>query len=131
MLSSALAALVTLLQYARYMRFEVPALILATASADKAVAEILRGLRERGRVIVLSATTEPIEVSASDHSVRQPVDRGRTFGRPGGRRGDAEVQRADRHRRDDRERTLERAAEAYARMMAGKARFRMLLTMGR
>jgi alcohol dehydrogenase, propanol-preferring len=42
------------------------ALILATASAGKAVAETVRGLRERGRVIVLGATAEPIEVSASD-----------------------------------------------------------------
>jgi propanol-preferring alcohol dehydrogenase len=37
------------------------ALILATASAGKAVAETVRGLRERGRVIVLGATAEPIE----------------------------------------------------------------------
>ena len=41
-------------------------LVLATASAGKAVADTVKGLRPRGRVIALGATAEPIELSASD-----------------------------------------------------------------
>src|SRR3984957_9694187 len=42
------------------------ALVLATASAGKATAQTMKGLRPRGRIIALGATPDPVEVSTAD-----------------------------------------------------------------
>src|SRR6478672_1060842 len=42
------------------------ALVIATASGGKAVAQIVKGLRPRGSVLTLGATPDPVEVSTSD-----------------------------------------------------------------
>jgi propanol-preferring alcohol dehydrogenase len=107
------------------------ALILATASAGKAVAETLRGLRERGRVIVLGATAEPIEVSASDLLFGNRSIEGALTGDPAAGEATLKFSVLTGIAAMIETMPLEQAAEAYARMMAGKARFRMVLTMGR
>jgi hypothetical protein len=65
---------------------------------------------------VLGVTPDPIEVSPAVL----------IFGEW---RYAVEVQRTHRCRSDDRALPLERAAEGYARMMSGKARFCVVLTM--
>ena len=106
-------------------------LVLATASAGKAVADTVKGLRPRGHVIALGATAEPIEVLASDLLFGSRVVEGALTGDPA--TGDATLRFSALTGVAAMIETmpLERAPEAYAKMMAGKARFRMVLTMDR
>jgi propanol-preferring alcohol dehydrogenase len=105
-------------------------LILATVSAGKSVAQSVKGLRPRGRVIVLGAMPDPIEVRASDLLFGNRMIEGALTGDPA--TGDATLKFSVLSGIAAMIETvpLERAAEAYAKMMAGKARFRMVLTMG-
>jgi alcohol dehydrogenase, propanol-preferring len=103
--------------------------VLATASGGKAVAAALGGLRRGGSVISLGATDEPIELSAFDLLFRQLGVDGALTGTPSA--GDATLRFSVISDVAAMIETmpLERAAEAYARMMSGNARFRVVLTM--
>jgi propanol-preferring alcohol dehydrogenase len=105
------------------------AVVLATASAGKAVAETVKGLGPHGEVIVLGATADPIELSAFDllFATRKVI--GALTGTPA--TGDATLNFSVLTGVEAMIETmpLERAPEAYAKMMAAKARFRMVLTM--
>src|SRR6202158_4232264 len=103
--------------------------VLATASGGKAVAAALGGLRRGGVVISLGATDEPIEVSAFELLFKQLGVDGALTGTP--RAGDATLKFSAMSDVAAMIETmpLERAADAYARMMSGEARFRMVLTM--
>jgi propanol-preferring alcohol dehydrogenase len=105
------------------------ALVLATASGGKAVAAAINGLRRGGVVISLGATEEPIELSAFDLLFKSHGVQGALTGTPAA--GDATLRFSTLSDVAAMIETmpLERAAEAYAKMMAGKARFRMVLTM--
>src|SRR5712671_4180316 len=100
----------------------------ATASGGKAVAAALGGLRRGGVVISLGATDEPIELSAFELLFKQLGVDGALTGTP--EAGDATLRFSVLSDVAAMIETmpLERAAEAYARMMSGKARFRMVLT---
>jgi propanol-preferring alcohol dehydrogenase len=104
-------------------------MVLATASGGKAVAAALGGLRRGGVVISLGATDEPIELSAFELLFKQLSVDGALTGTP--EAGDATLRFSILSDVAAMIETmpLERAAEAYARMMSGKARFRMVLTM--
>jgi propanol-preferring alcohol dehydrogenase len=104
-------------------------MVLATASGGKAVAAALGGLRRGGVVISLGATDEPIELSAFDLLFKGLGVEGALTGTP--KAGDATLRFSALSDVAAMIETmpLERAAEAYARMMSGKARFRMVLTM--
>jgi propanol-preferring alcohol dehydrogenase len=103
--------------------------VLATASGGKAVAAALGGLRRGGTVISLGATDEPIELSSFDLLFRELGVDGALTGTP--KAGDATLRFSAMSDVAAMIETmpLERAAEAYAKMMSGKARFRMVLTM--
>jgi propanol-preferring alcohol dehydrogenase len=80
-------------------------------------------------VISLGATDEPIELSAFEMLFKQLGVGGALTGTPKG--GDATLRfsaMSDVAAMDETM-PLERAPEAYARMMSGQARFRMVLTM--
>src|SRR5580692_2790360 len=104
--------------------------VLATASGGKAVAAALNGLRRGGVVISLGATDEPIELSAFALLFQSLGVVGALTGTPAA--GDATLRFSTITDVAAMVETmpLERAAEAYAKMMAGQARFRMVLTMG-
>ena len=106
-------------------------LVLTTASAGKAVADTVKGLHPRGHVIALGATAEPIELSANDLIFGSRVIEGALTGDPA--TGDATLRFSALTGVAAMIETmpLEKAPEAYAKMMAGKARFRMVLTMER
>ena len=106
------------------------AVVLATASGGKAVASILGGLRRGGTVISLGATDEPIELSAFELLFKQLGVDGALTGTPAA--GDATLRFSaiSDVAAMIEAMPLERAAEAYAKMMSGNARFRMVLTMG-
>jgi alcohol dehydrogenase, propanol-preferring len=103
--------------------------VLATASGGKAVTAALGGLRRGGVVISLGATDEPIELSAFEMLFKQLGVDGALTGTP--KAGDATLRFSALNDVAAMVETmpLERAPEAYARMMSGQARFRMVLTM--
>jgi D-arabinose 1-dehydrogenase-like Zn-dependent alcohol dehydrogenase len=103
--------------------------VLATVTSAQAMASAIDGLAVRGRLIVVGADTKPIEVSPLQlifasrsvvgHASGASIDSQDTlaFSTISGVRPMIETM------------PLARAAEAYARMMRGEARFRMVLTM--
>lgn len=103
--------------------------VLATASGGKAVAAAVGGLRRGGVVISLGASDEPIELSAFELLFKQLGVDGALTGTP--KAGDATLRFSAMSEVAAMIETmpLERAPEAYARMMSGQARFRMVLTM--
>ena len=105
------------------------ALVLATASGGKAVAAAVSGLRRSGVVISLGITDEPIELSAFELLSRSVGVEGALTGTPAA--GDATLKFSALSDVAAMVETmpLERAADAYAKMMSGQARFRMVLTM--
>jgi alcohol dehydrogenase, propanol-preferring len=105
------------------------ALVLATASAGKAVAETMQGLRPRGRVIAIGATSDPIELSSSDLLFGSRSVEGALTGDPATADATLKFSSLTGVAALIETMPLERAAEAYARMMSGKARFRVVLTM--
>lgn len=105
-------------------------LILATASGGKGVADSVRGLKARGKTIVLGATPEPIELSAGDLFLQERSVVGALTGDPA--TGDTTLRFSSLFGISAmiEEFPLERAIEAYDKMMHGKPRFRAVLTMG-
>jgi len=103
--------------------------ILITASGGKTVAETFKGLRPGGASIVLGVGPEPIEVSSSDLIFGSLKLEGALTGDPA--TGDATLRFSALSGVSAMIETapLEKAADAYAKMMAGKARFRMVLKM--
>jgi alcohol dehydrogenase, propanol-preferring len=104
--------------------------ILVTASGGKTVSETFKGLQPGGVSIVVGVGPEPIEVSGMDLIFGGRKLAGALTGNPA--TGDATLRFSSLSGVAATIETmpLEKAAEAYAKMMAGKARFRMVLTMG-
>jgi propanol-preferring alcohol dehydrogenase len=103
--------------------------VLITASGGKTVAETFKGLRPGGVSIVVGVGPEPIEVSAMDLIFGSRKLEGALTGDPA--TGDETLRFSVLSGAFAMIETvpLEQAADAYAKMMAGKARFRMVLTM--
>jgi alcohol dehydrogenase, propanol-preferring len=105
--------------------------VLATASAGKAAANTVKGLRPRGVLIEVGAPEEPIEVSSTDLLFGSRRVEGALTGTPA--TGDTTLRFSVLSGVAAMIETmpLEKAPEAYAKMMSGKARFRMVLTVDR
>jgi propanol-preferring alcohol dehydrogenase len=103
--------------------------ILVTASGGKTVAATFKGLRPGGVSIVLGVGPEPIEASSMDVIFGSRKLEGALTGDPA--TGDATLRFGALCGVSAMIETvpLEQAAAAYAKMMDGKARFRMVLTM--
>jgi alcohol dehydrogenase, propanol-preferring len=101
--------------------------ILATAPSGEAIGPLVSGLAVRGKLVVVGAPQDQIHVSASPLVFGGRSVSGSLTGTP------IEIQDALafsvlEHVRPMVETVpLEHAAEAYARMMQGQARFRMVL----
>src|SRR5437588_544991 len=104
--------------------------ILATATSGKAMSAVVGGLSVNGKLIVLGAAGDPLEIPA----VLLIAARRSIAGWPSGTSIDSEETLAFSALTGVRSMNelfpLERAAEAYERMMSGQARFRVVLTMG-
>ncbi len=104
--------------------------ILATVTSGKAMSAVIPGLAVRGRLVVVGVGHDPIEVSPLDligasrsvvgHASGASIDSQDTlaFSALSGVRPTIETM------------PLERAAEAYDKMMRNEARFRMVMTTG-
>ena len=103
--------------------------ILATAPSSKAMSELLGGLGPNGKLMVIAVTFDPIEVTPV-----QLVSGSRSIqGWAAGTAADSEDTLRFAELTGVRPMIetypLERAAEAYARMMSGSVQFRVVLTM--
>jgi alcohol dehydrogenase, propanol-preferring len=103
--------------------------ILITASGGKTVAASFKGLRPGGVSILLGVGPEPIEASSVDLIFQSRKLEGALTGDPA--TGDRTLRFSALSGVSAMIETapLEQAAAAYAKMMAGQARFRMVLTM--
>jgi D-arabinose 1-dehydrogenase-like Zn-dependent alcohol dehydrogenase len=103
--------------------------IMATAPNSKAMAELFDGLGPNGNLIVIGAASDPIEVTP----VQLITGSRRIQGWASGTTADEEdtLRFAEQSGVRPMIETypLEKAAEGYARMMSGKAQFRVVLTM--
>jgi D-arabinose 1-dehydrogenase-like Zn-dependent alcohol dehydrogenase len=103
--------------------------ILATAPSSKAMSEVIDGLGPNGKLMVVGVESQPIEVTPVQLVSGSRSIQGWASGTP----TDAEdtLRFAERSGVRPMIETypLEKAAEAYARMMSGKAEFRVVLTM--
>jgi D-arabinose 1-dehydrogenase-like Zn-dependent alcohol dehydrogenase len=103
---------------------------VATVPSGKAMSEAFQGLGVNGKLIVIGASEEPIEVPA--YSFIQ--GRRSIVGWPAGTSIDSQDTLSFSVLSGVRSMSevfpLERAAEAYDLMMSGKARFRCVLTTG-
>jgi D-arabinose 1-dehydrogenase-like Zn-dependent alcohol dehydrogenase len=103
--------------------------ILATAPSAKAMSSIAGGLGANGVLVVVGAPAEPLELSA----LPLIFGRKRIQGWPSGIPTDSEDTLRFAELTGVRPMIetypLEKAAEGYARMMSGKAQFRVVLTM--
>ena len=103
--------------------------ILITASGGKTVASTFKGLRPGGVSIALGVAEEPIEVTSMDLIFATRKLEGALTGTPA--IGDVTLRFSALSGVSAMIETvpLDQAAAAYAKMMAGKARFRMVLVM--
>jgi propanol-preferring alcohol dehydrogenase len=104
-------------------------LVVVTASGGKAVADAVKGLRPRGRIIALGASPEAVEIATADLLFGGRSVEGALTGDPA--TADATLRFSSLAGVAAMIETmpLERAPEAYRKMMAGEARFRIVLTM--
>jgi alcohol dehydrogenase, propanol-preferring len=103
--------------------------VLITASGGKTVAETFKGLHPGGVSIVLGVGPEPIEVSSIDLIFGSRKLEGALTGDPATGEDTLRFSALSGVSAMIQTVPLEEAANAYAKMMAGKARFRMVLTM--
>jgi alcohol dehydrogenase/propanol-preferring alcohol dehydrogenase len=105
--------------------------ILATVTSGKAMSAVLGGLGVNGKLIILGAADEPLQVNGS----LMIGGRRSIMGWPSGNSIDSQDTLSFSVLTGVRAMTevfpLERAADAYERMMSGKARFRAVITTGR
>ncbi|MGN6730773.1 MAG: alcohol dehydrogenase [Candidatus Binatia bacterium] len=103
--------------------------ILATATSGKAMSAVLGGLGVNGKLIILGAAAEPLQVPG----IPLLMGRRSILGWPSGSSVDSQDTLAFSAQSGVRSMNevfpLERAAEAYDHMMSGKARFRAVLSM--
>ncbi|MGW7823054.1 alcohol dehydrogenase [Streptomyces puniciscabiei] len=104
--------------------------VLATAGNSEAITATVDGLAPRGELVVIGADTEPMGINPAQLLMAARVVRGH----PSGTSQDVEDAMAFSALHGIRPMTetvpLDAAGEAYQKMLAGKARFRMVLTNG-
>ena len=103
--------------------------ILATAPDSKAMSELIDGLGPNGKLIVIGVSSDPIEVTPIQLITRTANIQGWASGTPAGEEDTLNFAELTGVRPMIETYPLEKAAEAYARMMSGKAQFRVVLTM--
>jgi D-arabinose 1-dehydrogenase-like Zn-dependent alcohol dehydrogenase len=103
--------------------------ILATAPSSKAMSELVDGLGPNGKLIVIGATFDPIEVTPIQLISGSRTIQGWAAGTPADSEDTLRFAELSDVRPMIEKYPLERAADAYARMMSGKAEFRVVLTM--
>jgi D-arabinose 1-dehydrogenase-like Zn-dependent alcohol dehydrogenase len=105
-------------------------IILATAPNAKSMSALVEGLAPNGRLIVAGAAFDPIEVTPLQLISGSRSLKGWVSGTPIDSEDTLQFCDLTGVRPMIETYPLERAGEAYARMMSGDARYRVVLTMG-
>jgi D-arabinose 1-dehydrogenase-like Zn-dependent alcohol dehydrogenase len=103
--------------------------IVATAPSSKAMSELIDGLGPNGKLMVVGAAADPIEVTPVQLIFGSRAVQGWAAGTPADSEDTLHFAELTGVRPMIETYPLEKAAEAYARMMSGKAEFRVVLTM--
>jgi len=103
--------------------------ILATAPNSKAMSELIDGLGPNGELMVIGAASEPIEVTPLQLINGSRTIQGWAAGTPADSEDTLRFAQKAGVRPMIETYPLEKADEAYARMLSGKAEFRVVLTM--
>jgi D-arabinose 1-dehydrogenase-like Zn-dependent alcohol dehydrogenase len=103
--------------------------ILATAPDSKAMSGLIDGLAPTGRFVVVGISSDPIEVTPLQLIVGERGVQGSAVGTPMDSEDTMNFAELTGVRPMIETYPLEKAGEAYARMMSGKAQFRVVLTM--
>ena len=103
--------------------------ILATAPSSKAMSELINGLGPNGKLIVIGATFDPIEVTPVQLISGSRSIQGWAAGTAADSEDTLRFAELSGVRPMIETYPLEKAGEAYARMMSGNAQFRVVLTM--
>ncbi len=103
--------------------------ILATAPNSKAMSELIDGLGPNGELMVIGAAFDPIEVTPIQLITGSRTIQGWAAGTPADSEDTLRFAELSGVRPMIETYPLEKAAEAYARMMSGHAQFRVVLTM--
>jgi D-arabinose 1-dehydrogenase-like Zn-dependent alcohol dehydrogenase len=105
--------------------------IIATAPSAKAMSSLIDGLGANGTMMVVGASTEPIQVTPAQLIANMRRLHGWASGVPADSEDTLKFAELTGVRTMIERYPLEKATEAYARMMSGRAEFRVVLTMGR
>jgi D-arabinose 1-dehydrogenase-like Zn-dependent alcohol dehydrogenase len=103
--------------------------ILATAPSSKAMSELFDGLGPNGKLMVVGAAFDPIEVTPVQLISGSRALQGWASGTPADSEDTLRFAELTGVRAMVETYPLAQAAEAYARMLSGKAEFRVVLTM--
>jgi len=103
--------------------------VLATAPNSKAMSALIDGLGPNGKLVVVGAGPDPIEVTPSQLIFGSKTIEGWAAGTPAASEDTLNFCLLTGVRPMIETYPLERVAEAYARMLSGKAEFRVVLTM--
>lgn len=103
--------------------------ILATAPSSKTMSELIDGLGPNGKLMVIGAAFDPIEVTPVQLISGSRTIQGWAAGTPADSEDTLRFAELTGVRPMIETYPLEKADEAYARMMSGKAQFRVVLTM--
>src|SRR5438067_9885276 len=103
--------------------------ILATAPSSKAMSELIDGLGPNGKLIVIGVAFDPIQVTPVQLISGSRTIQGWAAGTPTDSEDTLRFAELTGVRPMIETYPLEKAAEAYARMMSGDAQFRVVLTM--
>src|SRR6266550_1962053 len=103
--------------------------ILATAPSSKAMSDLVDGLGPNGKLMVVGAAFDPIEVTPIQLITGSRTIQGWASGTPVDAEDTLRFAELTGVRPMIETYPLEKASEAYARMMSGKAELRVVLTM--
>lgn len=103
--------------------------ILATAPSSKAMSKLIEGLEPNARLIVLGSAFDPIEVTPIQLIGRNRTIRGWAAGTPSDSEDTMQFAELTGVRPMIETYPLEKAQEAYQRMLTGGTRFRVVLSM--
>jgi D-arabinose 1-dehydrogenase-like Zn-dependent alcohol dehydrogenase len=103
--------------------------ILATAPSSKSMTEVIDGLAPNGKLVVIGVDPEPIAVTPAQLVTGSRSIQGWASGTTADEEDTLHFAELTGVRPMIETYQLEKAAEAYARMLSGKAQFRVVLTM--
>jgi D-arabinose 1-dehydrogenase-like Zn-dependent alcohol dehydrogenase len=103
--------------------------ILATAPSSKTTSELFDGLAPNGKLMVIGVSFDPIEVTPVQLISGSRTIQGWAAGTPADSEDTLRFAELTGVRLLVETYPLEKAADAYERMLSGKAQFRVVLTM--